>query len=74
LIHYDSWGFIENDRLLLSDKYGKLILLTMLRSRESKKIESMGIDDLGEVSDDLVAVKSAYQFFESRPQRNVSHI
>jgi hypothetical protein len=45
----------------------------MLRSRESKKIESMGIDDLGEVSDDLVAMKSAYQFFESRLQQNVSH-
>ncbi|PVF94630.1 hypothetical protein CPB86DRAFT_765387 [Serendipita vermifera] len=45
-----GWGFVENDRLLLSDKYGKLLLLTMIRSRESRKIQSMAIDDLGESS------------------------
>ncbi|CAG8730274.1 10686_t:CDS:2, partial [Acaulospora colombiana] len=51
-----------NYSIIAGDKYGKLILLTMLRSRESKKIHNMAIDDLGETK--LVETRQFSEYAE----------
>ena len=47
-----SYGFIDDDgtRILLSDEYGKLILLTILPSNSGVRPVELSLDLLGEVS------------------------
>lgn len=50
----DSHAFIDENRLLLGDKYGKLVLLTLTHSGSQNRIKSLALHLLGEVSiDDL---------------------
>ncbi|KIM30042.1 hypothetical protein M408DRAFT_22463 [Serendipita vermifera MAFF 305830] len=45
-----GYGFIDENRLLLSDRFGKLMMLTMIRTAESKRIHKMTLHKFGECS------------------------
>jgi hypothetical protein len=44
------YGFIDGNRLLLGDKFGKLTLLTLIRTGESKRVHKMSLHKFGEVN------------------------
>lgn len=50
LITLSSYGFVDDDRLLLSDRFGKLRLLSLARRGPVQPTYALSVTLLGEVS------------------------